>query len=301
MLAFLGRADAVLAVTGGITGHGGITGIETQMAIATAHLLQGRTTRALSLLDDVEQAIRPIPEVWSDELRDGLLGTRCAAMMSGGLVSEASALVRANLPLGSRSIFGFLPSIAALTEVSAGRPRAALEILYPVTQASARKDFPQYAAIARAIELFTRSLLPSERLDSAEWSDVFDETESLSGELRWLSRLSLAMILPQLKRVDEAPAMLDEVAESAGAAGAGIRVAEALTLSLTLGVAAEPESVIERLETVVARFEGRYWPARVAHARAAVHGDGVALDAVQREYVDIGYPVLTGRPHFTGA
>ena len=289
MLAYLGMADEVLEATNAFEEHDGITALEMLMAHATGLLLHGRTTEALEVLARVDRRIDSLPDVWVDELSDGLLATRSAALLSHGDVVIASRLVRQHLPVGRRSMFGMLPSLAALVELRAGRPRAALEVVRPVIESSHRNDFPQYRTIARAIDLLIRSSLTDEPIPSWELSEVLDDAQNLTGELRWLTLLSLATILPSLDRHTDAGPMLDEVVAATRSAGARIREAEALALSLVLDVSSDPAAALTRLDALTATFDGEFWPIRAAHARCVARRDAAGLDLVEQAYVDLGY------------
>ena len=293
--AHLGDAERVLRLIDGLTEHRGMTSIEITLARAAADLFQGRTARSLASLDDVDQRLERMPAVWSEELRDGLLGQRCSTMITHGEIVEASRLVRDNLPIGQRTMYGFLPSIAAETESLSGRPLAALEILRPVIRSSHRDDFPQYRTVARSIEFGIRAEVDPRSVSRAEALEIVEEMELLTGELRWHSAFAVGRMLARAGHSDDAEPLFAAVVEHASVAGAHVRVADALAYTAVLGLADDVGAVVDRFAALIERFDGTYWPIRLAQLRAIADRDGRGLAEALRTFELLGYRGIVGR------
>lgn len=290
MLAYLGRANETLEAANALGDLSGLTAIEVILSKATAYLHRGEFKKSLAATDEVDELLVHVPPAWADEPLDGVLVLRCSALLNNGELGRASDLIRQALPIGKRTALGYLPALAAFIELAAGRPRAAREHVRLATQTSHGAEFPQYLAIAEAIFSLTHQVVGQTSkarlgLDAARSAQTM-----VSGELHWKLAIVIAQLAADLGDPDD-PAALLALADESAAVGAYMREADLLTAAALLdGSGATARLVTERVDGLVATFDGKLWPIKTAHVRAVANGDPV--DRLLTEYRAIGYAGL---------
>ena len=283
MLAFLGRTTATLDAADALGEVSGLLAIEVMLSTGSANFHRGHFTTTLETMDGVDELIDQLPEAWAAEPRDGVVTVRCSALLHNGRIAEAVDLSRKSLPIGKRTELGFFPSLAAMIELAAGRPRAAREMVRQAIQSSHREAFPQYLRLAEALFAVTDLAIGNNDAAAAGLERARASMPVVSGELHWLLAMNIARLAAGLGRSDP-PEVLFELADDANATGASMREADLLTTAALLDPSGEVAGqVVERVEALVTGLDGDYWPIRAQHLRAVVDGRDLApiMDAYQ--------------------
>lgn len=287
MLAHLGRASETIKAASELGGEQGLTAIEVTLSVAAAKLLEGRSRAAIASVEEVDPFIRALPPASAHEPLDAAVTVRCSALLHIGRIDDAATLARQHLPLGKRTPLGYLPSLAGLIELAAGRPKAAREFVRQATQSSHREAFPHYRSIADAV--FASTDLALGRVDSARrgLERARRALPSVAGQLQWLLAIRIARLAHGLGEAERAEPLL-ELAADAAASGAAIREAHLLCTASSIDHTGKVgKQVVDRVDELVRGFDGNLWPVRAREIHAITSGEGLA--SVAAEYRRLGY------------
>lgn len=290
---FLGRADDILARRASLPVElPGPPGLEVLRGVAQAHAAAGRFTEALGVLDEHDRGLEGVPAGAAQAGFEVATATRISVLVAAGDIHRASELIHRHLPIGRRTMLAWLPMAAARSEMMAGRPRTARELIS--TPLAAVRSQNLVHAEPQMLAILAQTTVRLDDVDAARRQAIDAEARAdvLTGQLRWALLLSVADVFVHLgPRTDLTERLLAEAAVAAER-GAHLFEAELLMAAARSGDAA---SVAERLTALTALIDGQLWPIRARHAQALALDDVGELESIEHDYLALGYDgIATG-------
>lgn len=183
-------------------------------------------------------------------------------------------------------MLAWLPMAAARTELMAGRPRVARELISTPLAAVRSQNLIHAEPQMTGILAQTNVRLGAADLAAQQADECWLALDRLVGQLRWALLLSIADVDARTTSRDGMSERLIGEADTARDAGATLFEAELLMAAARVG---SPGAVSTRLTRVAPNIDGSLWTVRAQHATALVENDAGALRAVESTYRSMGY------------
>jgi hypothetical protein len=284
---FLGAADVVLERSSAIGPDAErAPRLESLRGTAQAHVARGAFDLAIETLDLHDEAAKGMALGAAQAGFEVALASRIAAHTAAGNIHLATDLVRKHLPVGRRTMLAWLPMAAARTEMMAGRPHVARELIS--TPLAAVRSQSLIHAEPQMIGILAQTSVRTVSVDQAvrEADECWQALDPLVGQFSWSLLLSVADVAARTAPRPGLTERLVSEADDARDAGAFLFEAEMLMAAARVGIA---EEVAERLLGVVGQVDGELWKVRGRHAAALAERDEAALREVEARYRTMGY------------
>jgi DNA-binding CsgD family transcriptional regulator len=278
--ALSGRYREVLATADAVRAGGELTTVDSIAiagALGAALVRSGRATEGLTMLDST------LARATGDE--DRLLGAVFARLLALGALgrlaeagTQASSITSVQDHAGDAEQAAVGRAVGAALALERGRPATALDLAEGALAGLRASDVTGMRRAAQAVIASASALLGREdaaalALGALEVGAGVHATRAFETDVR----RAQAWILACAGRVTDASAVLSDAATAAGDRGLDGEAAGALHDLVRIGSAGV---AVDRLEQLAARVEGPFAVLARDHARAAIAGDGRALDAI---------------------
>lgn len=284
---FLGSSDAILARRAAMPDElDGSPALEVLRGLAQAHAAAGRFGEALAVLDEHDRGLREVSPGAAQAGFEVATATRVAVHVAAGTIRQSSELIHRQLPIGRRTMLAWLPMAAARSEMMAGHPRTARELISTPLAAVRSQNLIHAEPQMLGILAQTTVRLDDPDLARRQALEAEERVDTLEGQLRWALLLSIADVFVHLGPRDDLNRRLIDEASAASARGARLFEAELLMAAARSGAA---RSVCDRLGSLADEIEGDFWAIRARHAAALADEDLGEVDAIETSYRGLGY------------
>jgi tetratricopeptide (TPR) repeat protein len=265
--------------------------LEVLRSLGQALLLRGEIGRALEILNEHERLVAELPAGVAQPGFETATAAVITCHMSIGEIGRAGELIREHLPVGRRTMLAWLPIASARSELAAGRPRMARELIQ--TPLAAVRSQNLLHAEPLMTGLHAQSLAHLGELDEARAvaAHAAESLESLDGQLRLALASQLTDVWLELGEHDRSVELAIAAADRAREIGNRVSEADLLGTAACAGAASR---VLERIEELGEMIDGWLWPLRVRLVRAlaardAGAGDDRELGEIELEFRRLGY------------
>lgn len=290
---FLAHADRVEELAAQLPEHLDLgPATEVLRGRAQAAVARGTYDLALKLVDEHERRQSSLDPAAAQAGAETAMATKVDALVGGGDLFQALAVLRTALPVGQRTLLPWLPIAACRAHLAAGQARAARGlILTPL--AAVRSQNLMHAEplmtgfLAEAAARVGDHDVAVDRLEVAERS-----LPMTAGNLRWALSASLADASLELGDPERAVGFAVDAGDEALDYGASSIAASLFTIA---AIAGDATDMAKRIAPLVNGFDGPLWPVIASHVDALATGSGSdeLLDVALR-YRLLGYERLGG-------
>jgi hypothetical protein len=256
-------------------------------------MLRGEVRLALETLDEHERLAADLPAGIAQPGFETAMSAIISAHFALGEIERSAELIRTHLPVGRRTMLAWLPIASARTELAAGRPRMARELIQTPLAAVRSQNLLHAEPLMTGLHAQALAHLGEADEARAVAAGAAQALESLDGQLRLALAAQLSDVWLEFGELDKASELALAAAEQARQIGNVLSEAELLGTAAGAGAAVD---VVDRVEELVAGIDGWYWPLRLrlVRALAAPATDDRELGEIELEFRRLGYGRLAG-------